>query len=61
MLSAQLKKLDDRAKALGDLHKAAAEMNIPVKSSDLVGKDGQVPDLGALSGPGAVAFSLAKG
>ena len=36
-------------------------MNIPVKSSDLVGKDGQVPDLGAMSGPGAVAFTLAKG
>jgi peptidyl-prolyl cis-trans isomerase D len=26
-----------------------------------VGKDGQVPDLGAMSGPGAVAFTLAKG
>ena len=61
MLSAQLKKLDDRAKELGDLKKAAAEMNIPVKSSDLVGKDGQVPDLGSMAGPGAPAFSLAKG
>ncbi len=46
---------------LNDLKKAAAEMNIPLKTSDLVGKDGQVPDLGAMSGPGAVAFSLAKG
>jgi peptidyl-prolyl cis-trans isomerase D len=36
-------------------------MNIPVKTSDLVGKDGQVPDLGAMSGPGAVAFTLPKG
>lgn len=61
LLSAQLNKLDDRAKVLNDLKKAAAEMNIPVKSSDFVGKDGQVPDLGAMSGPGAVAFSLAKG
>ncbi len=61
MLTAQLNKLDARAKELGDLHKAAAEMKIPVKTSDLVGKDGQVPDLGAMSGPGAVAFSLAKG
>jgi peptidyl-prolyl cis-trans isomerase D len=41
--------------------KAAAEMNVPVKTSDLVGKDAQVPDLGAMSGPGAVAFTLAKG
>jgi peptidyl-prolyl cis-trans isomerase D len=61
LLSAQLNKLDDRAKVLNDLKKAAAEMNVPLKSSDLVGKDGQVPDLGAMSGPGSVAFSLAKG
>ena len=54
-------KLDDRAKVLNDLQKAAAEMKIPVKISDLVGQDGQVPDLGAMSGPGAVAFTLAKG
>jgi len=61
LLSSQLNKLDDRAKVLNDLRKAAAEMNIPVKTSDLVGKDAQVPDLGAMSGPGAVAFTLAKG
>ncbi len=61
LLNTQLNKLDDRAKVLNDLKKAAAEMNIPVKTSDLVGKDGQVPDLGAMSGPGAVAFRLAKG
>ena len=61
LLNAELIKLDDRAKVLNDLKKAAAEMNIPVKTSDLVGKDGQVPDLGAMSGPGAVAFSLPKG
>lgn len=61
LLSTTLNKLDDRAKALGDLRKAAAEMNVPVKTSDLVGKDGQVPDLGPMSGPGAVAFTLAKG
>jgi peptidyl-prolyl cis-trans isomerase D len=36
-------------------------MNLPMKTSDLVGKDAQVPDLGAMSGPGSVAFSLAKG
>jgi peptidyl-prolyl cis-trans isomerase D len=61
LLEAQTKKLADRAKALNDLKKAASEMNIPVKSSDLVGQEGQVPDLGAMTGPGAVAFSLAKG
>ena len=61
LLSTQLNKLDDRAKVLNSLQKAAAEMNIPMKTSDLVGKDAQVPDLGAMSGPGSVAFSLAKG
>jgi peptidyl-prolyl cis-trans isomerase D len=61
MLTAQLKKLDDLAKQLNDLHKAADPLKIPVKSSDLVGKDGQVPDVGSMSGPGAVAFSLNKG
>jgi peptidyl-prolyl cis-trans isomerase D len=61
LLTAALKKLDDRARVLNDLHKAAAEMNIPVKSSDLVGKDGQVPDVGAMSGQASVAFSIPKG
>jgi peptidyl-prolyl cis-trans isomerase D len=61
LLTAELNKLDDRAKALNDLKKAAAELNVPLKSSDLVGQDGQVPDLGAMSGPGSVAFTLAKG
>ena len=61
LLNAQLNKLEDRAKVLNDLKKAAAEMNLPLKTSDLVGKDGQVPDLGAMSGPGSVAFTLAKG
>ena len=61
LLNAQLKKLDDRAKQLNDLHKAAAEMNVPVKTSDLVGHDGQVQDLGSLSGDAAQIFTLAKG
>jgi peptidyl-prolyl cis-trans isomerase D len=61
LLNAQLNKLDDRAKVLNDLKKAAAEMNLTVKTSDLVGKDGQVPDVGSMSGPAAPAFTLAKG
>ncbi len=36
-------------------------MNIPVKTSDFVNRDGQVADLGPMSGPAAVAFTLAKG
>jgi peptidyl-prolyl cis-trans isomerase D len=61
MLQAKLVKLADSARLLGDLHKAAAEMNIPVKTSDLVDRTGNVPDVGAMSGPAAAAFDLAKG
>ena len=61
LMNAELNKLGDRAKVLNDLQKAAKEMNLPVKTSDLVAKDAQVPDLGSMSGPGAVAFTLAKG
>jgi peptidyl-prolyl cis-trans isomerase D len=61
LLSQQINKLDDRAKVLNDLKKAAAEMNIPVKTSEMVGRDAQVPEIGAMSGPGSAAFSLSKG
>ena len=61
LLNAQIKKLDDRAKQLGDLHKAAAELNIPMQTSDLVGRDGQVQGLGSLSGDAASLFTLPKG
>ena len=61
LLNAQLIKLSDRAKVLNDLNKAAAEMNLTVKTSDLVGRDGQVTDLGAMSGAASVAFSMPKG
>jgi peptidyl-prolyl cis-trans isomerase D len=61
LLNAQLIKLADRAKVLNDLSKAAAEMKLPLKSSDLVGRDAQVPDLGSMSGQASVLFSLPKG
>jgi peptidyl-prolyl cis-trans isomerase D len=61
LLTEKLTKLDDRAKVLNDLKKAAAEMNIPVKSSDLVGREAQVPDVGAMSGAASVAFTMPKG
>jgi peptidyl-prolyl cis-trans isomerase D len=61
LLNAQLIKLADRAKVLNDLPKAAAEMKLPVKTSDLIGRDTQLPDLGSMSGPASVLFSLPKG
>jgi len=61
LLNTQLNKLDDRAKVLNDLKKAAAEMNIAVKTSEMVGRDAQVPEIGSMAGPGSAAFSLNKG
>ena len=61
LLQQETNKLADRAKVLNDLKKAAAELKVPYKSSDFVGQDGQVTDLGAMSGPGKVAFDLPKG
>ncbi len=61
LLNAQLIKFADRAKVLNDLSKAAAEMKLPVKTSDLVGRDTQIPDIGSMSGPASVLFSLPKG
>jgi peptidyl-prolyl cis-trans isomerase D len=61
LLNAQLIKLADRAKALGDLHKAAEEMKLTVKTSDLVGRDAQVPDIGSLTGAASVVFTMPKG
>jgi peptidyl-prolyl cis-trans isomerase D len=61
LLNAQLLKLSDRAKVLNDLHKAAAELKLDVKSSDLVGRDGQVAGIGSLTGAASVAFTLPKG
>jgi peptidyl-prolyl cis-trans isomerase D len=61
LLNAQLNKLEDRAKVLNDLKKAAAELNVTLKTSDLVTKDSQVPDIGSMGGTAEVAFELPKG
>jgi peptidyl-prolyl cis-trans isomerase D len=44
-----------------DLKKAAKEMGATLKTSDLVKPNGQVPDLGSLSGPASVIFTLKPG
>ena len=61
LLNTQLIKLSDLSKKLGDLHKAAAQMNLTVKSSDLVGRDAQVTDIGSLSGAASVVFTMPIG
>ena len=50
LLNQKLIKLSDRARQLNDLAKAAAEMSLPMQTSDLVGREAQVPQIGALSG-----------
>jgi peptidyl-prolyl cis-trans isomerase D len=61
LLQQRTQELSDRAKSAHDLKKAAKELGATVKTSDLVAPDGQVPDIGALSGPASVIFTLKPG
>jgi len=61
LLNAKVKELDDKAKASGDLAKAAKEVGATVKTSDLVGPDGQVPDLGQVQQVAPQLLDLAVG
>jgi peptidyl-prolyl cis-trans isomerase D len=61
LLSQKTQELSDRAKAGHDLKKAAKELGATVKTSDFVLPDGQVPDIGSMSGPAAVAFTMKPG
>ena len=60
MLDQKTQELADKAKALHDLKKAASEAGAQYKTSDFVTQQGQVPDLGAMSGPASAAFTLSK-
>src|SRR6266702_2539627 len=55
------KERSDRAGAAHDLKKAAKELGATVKTSDLVLPDGQVPDIGSMSGGASVAFTIKPG
>ena len=61
LLNAKTKELSDKAKASGDLAKAAKEVGATFKTSDLVGPDGQVPDLGQLSQAASQLMDLPVG
>jgi len=61
LLSQKTHELADRAKAGRDLKKAAKDLGADFKTSDFVPPDGQVPEIGSMSGPAAVAFSLKPG
>ncbi len=61
LLTQRTQELSDRAKADHDLKKAAKELGATLKTSDFVLPDGQVPDIGSMSGPAAVAFTMKPG
>src|SRR6201987_5207975 len=61
LLTQKAQELSDRAKASHDLKKAAKELGATMKTSDLVPPDGQVPDVGSMSGQAAVAFTIKPG
>src|SRR5947207_13624709 len=61
LLTQKTQELSDRAKTEHDLKNAAKELGATYKSSDLVLPDGQVPDIGSMTGPAAVAFTLKPG
>ena len=61
LLQQKLQELSDRAKADHDLKKAAKELGASFKTSDFVLPDGQVPDIGSMTGQAAVAFTMKPG
>ncbi|MFY9562011.1 MAG: peptidyl-prolyl cis-trans isomerase [Terriglobales bacterium] len=61
LLQQKTQELSDRAKAEHDLKKAARELGATMKTSDLVLPDGQVPDVGSLSGAASSIFALKRG
>ena len=61
LLAQKSQELSDRAKSEHDLKKAAKELGATVKTSDLVLPDGQVPDVGSMTGEASVAFTMKVG
>ena len=61
LLSQKIQELSDRAKTEHDLKKAAKELGATVKTSDFVLPDGQVPDIGSMTGQASVAFTMKPG
>ncbi len=61
LLSQKTQELSDRAKTEHDLKKAAKELGATVKTSDFVLPDGQVPDIGSMTGEASVAFTMKPG
>jgi peptidyl-prolyl cis-trans isomerase D len=61
LVDAKTRELADKAKASGDLAKAAKDLGATLKTSDLVGPTGQVPDLGQVEQVAPQLLDLAVG
>ena len=61
LLQQKTQELSDRAKAEHNLKKAAKELGATIKTSDLVLPDGQVPDVGSMTGAANAIFALKPG
>jgi peptidyl-prolyl cis-trans isomerase D len=61
LLATKTNELANRVKSENDLAKAAKELGATVKTSDLVGRDAQVPDIGALATVAPQLFDLNVG
>jgi peptidyl-prolyl cis-trans isomerase D len=61
LLAKKTAEMADRAHADNDLAKAAKEAGATMKSSDLVGRDAQVPEIGALATAAPQLFDLNNG
>lgn len=61
LLQQKTRELSDRAHAEHDLKRAAKEAGATVKTSELVTRESQVPDIGTMSAGAAVAFTLKTG
>ena len=61
LLAQKTQELSDRAHSEHDLAKAAKEIGATVKTSELVDRNSQVPEMGAMSGSASVAFSMKPG
>jgi peptidyl-prolyl cis-trans isomerase D len=61
LLTQKAQELSDRAKAAHDLKRVAKELGATMKTSDLVLPDGQVPEVGSMSGQASVAFTMKPG
>jgi peptidyl-prolyl cis-trans isomerase D len=61
LLGQKTKDLADKAKAMNDLGKAAKAVGATVKTSDLVGESGQVPDFGEVGQVAPQLFEMTAG